>query len=117
DALEDCDRLLALTPDDAQVWFRRATVLHILGRFEDALASADQALSFSPRLTAALAARGRILLETNRVEEGLDALKRSGEGAHVGGTAPDFKVRHDTEQRAYLAALGMRLDPATDYIA
>jgi tetratricopeptide (TPR) repeat protein len=116
-ALESCDRALALTPNDADNWVRRATVLHVMGRFDEALANVDEALSFSPRLPAALAARGRILLEINHIEEGLDALKRSGEGARAAADSPDFKAQHDTEQRAYLAALGIRLAPGADYIA
>jgi tetratricopeptide (TPR) repeat protein len=38
-SLQELDRALAMQPDDAQAWLTRATVLRVLGRYEEALES------------------------------------------------------------------------------
>jgi tetratricopeptide (TPR) repeat protein len=40
-ALDELDRALKARPDDAQAWLTRATVLRVLGRYEEALASCE----------------------------------------------------------------------------
>jgi tetratricopeptide (TPR) repeat protein len=102
EALENFDRALELAPG-AAAHVKRAATLHTLGRLSEALAAAGDALRMSADYSPALEIRGRILLEMDRVEEGLESLKRSGGPVHE---ETEFQRRHDAEQRAYLAAGG-----------
>lgn len=114
EALENFDRALELAPG-AAVLVKRAAALQTLNRLDEALSSADEALVHRADYSEAHEIRGRILLEMHRVEEGLEALRRSGEAS----AAPprediDFLLRHDLELRDYLrshdgAAIGERL--------
>jgi Tfp pilus assembly protein PilF len=52
-SLAELDRALAKTPTDAQAWLTRATVLRVLGRYEEAHASCGQlAAAADPAVTA-----------------------------------------------------------------
>ena len=106
DALRAYDKVLSLAPEAAGLWSRRAVTLHTLGRFDEALQSAARALDLQPGLADALEIRGRVLLETHRIEEGLASLRQAGENAPTADTSSEHKIRHDAEQRDYLAALG-----------
>lgn len=41
-SLQELDRVLAMQPDNTQAWLTRATVLRVLGRYEEARASCDR---------------------------------------------------------------------------
>ena len=41
-SLQELDRALALQPDNAQAWLTRATILRVLGRYDQATSSCDQ---------------------------------------------------------------------------
>ena len=51
-SLAELDQALAARPDDAQGWLTRATVLRVLGRYDEALASCDRlAVAADPAIT------------------------------------------------------------------
>lgn len=41
-SLEELDRALAMQPDNSQAWLTRATILRVLGRYAEAIASCDR---------------------------------------------------------------------------
>lgn len=102
EALQNFERALELAPGPA-AFVKRAATLHTLGRLSEALKAADEGLRMSADYSPAFEIRGRILLEMDRLEEGLESLRRSGGPLHE---ETDFQRRHDEEQRAYLAADG-----------
>ena len=108
--------MLAINPGAVAVWGKRATTLYTLGRFEEGLESTDKALALNPDFSEALDTRGRILLEMNRIEEGLTALRQSGEHRGPPPPATEAKARHDAEQAAYLAERGITVPPGKLYI-
>ncbi len=117
EALAAYDMALALTPTAARVWSKRAGTLYMLARFTDALEASDRALGLSPNLLVALEMRGKILLEMNRIEEGLAALQQRGVDRSPRARSMEHKARHDAEQRDYLAAQGVTVEPGKLYIA
>jgi tetratricopeptide (TPR) repeat protein len=46
-SLQELDRALRARPDDAQAWLTRATVLRVLGRYDDAIASCQRLKSIA----------------------------------------------------------------------
>ncbi len=117
EALAAYDTALAMTPNAARVCSKRAATLYMLARFDEALEAADRALALRPDLPVALEMRGKILLEMNRIEDGLAALQRRGVDRNPRARVPEHKARHDAEQRAYLAALGVTPEAGKLYIA
>lgn len=102
EALENFDRALEIAPGPA-AFVKRAVTLHALGRLAEGLEAADEGLRMSSDFSRAHEIRGRILLEMDRIEEGLASLERSGGPVY---DETDFKRRHDAEQRTYLSAQG-----------
>ena len=124
EALAADDAVLALDPARAVVWLNRGVALQMLQRFDEALASIDRSLALAADDPHALLARSKVLCEMGRIDEGFAILARRGELVYGGPDAPptdgkappEPKLRHDEEQRAWLAArgvaspLGFRLD-------
>jgi tetratricopeptide (TPR) repeat protein len=111
-ALASYDQAVALAPHIARFWIYRYSVLFAMKRHDAALASLDKALALEPGNDAALLARGELLCEAGRVEEGLAVFASRGARLYAGqdisqpGEMP-HKQRHDEEQRAYLAGQGV----------
>jgi tetratricopeptide (TPR) repeat protein len=57
-ALAELDRALTMQPENAQAWLTRATVLRVLGRYDEALASCDQLAKTADTATATLCVEG-----------------------------------------------------------
>jgi len=53
-SLRELDRALAIKPGDAQAWLTKATVLRVLGRFDDALAACEQLVPLADPAVATL---------------------------------------------------------------
>jgi tetratricopeptide (TPR) repeat protein len=112
DAVASYDKAVELAPDHLQTWLFRYAVLFAMKHYDEALASLDKALALEPGNEKALLARGQCLSESGRIEEALAVFRayalRTQHGKDF--SAPDdvaHKQRHDQEQRAYLAGLGI----------
>lgn len=79
-ALADLDRLVAATPDDAQVWLTRAVVLGVRGRYAEGLASCARLEALASPLVVA-ACRAPLLGVTGRARTAAAAL--AGELRHA----------------------------------
>jgi len=79
-ALADLDRLVAVTPDDAQVWLTRAVVLGVRGRYAEGLASCARLDALASPLVVA-ACRAPLLGVTGRARSAAAAL--AGEMRHA----------------------------------
>jgi predicted O-linked N-acetylglucosamine transferase (SPINDLY family) len=69
DALTSLDSALALSPDRAELWNNRGTVLAALGRLDEACVSFGRALNLRPDLTSAFGNRANSLLALGRHED------------------------------------------------
>lgn len=69
------DRALALTPDHAPLWSGRGDALSAAGRAEEAEQSYRQALALWPELKRARSRLGRVLIQREAYEEGLQLLQ------------------------------------------
>jgi Tfp pilus assembly protein PilF len=76
-ALADLVLALERAPRSLAIHVERSTVLHALGRFEEALAAADTALEFDRANAIALNNRGLILREQGRYAHGEADLRRA----------------------------------------
>ncbi|MEO8301590.1 MAG: tetratricopeptide repeat protein [Rhizomicrobium sp.] len=115
EAIASYDRALALAPDNADAWSNRAACLQVVRRFEEAAVSVNRALALAPGHIHALAVRGSQLCETGQFAQGVESYRHRAGLAHGGSVVtqdgdPDFKQRHDAEQRDYLAAQGIRVE-------
>ncbi len=112
EALESLDRALTLQPDMPAALSNRGFALRELGRFEESLADLDRAIALAPDHAPGHANRGKVLSEMMRLGESFASFVRAGEIAygHPAPPGPAHKQRHDDEQRAWLAAQGMRGD-------
>jgi tetratricopeptide (TPR) repeat protein len=77
EALQSCDRALALRPALAGAWNNRGMELQALGRPEEALASFDRALAAQPDMLDALNNRGTALACLSRTAEALASYDRA----------------------------------------
>jgi tetratricopeptide (TPR) repeat protein len=112
EALGGYDRALEMAPNFVQAWIFRSAVLNAMQRFSESLTSLYKALAIQPDNETALFARGAVLCESGRIAEGFSVYREHAErvyGPHefFAQTDQTHKKRHDEEQRAYLAALGI----------
>lgn len=112
------DKALAIAPNLAETLNNRGVVLSEQGRLDEALASYDRALAVLPDSADALSTRGftlnnrgKALCELDRIADGFADFARSADIIYNISTAPPpvtgsplpHKLRHDQEQREYLA--------------
>jgi O-antigen ligase len=71
------DRAIQLDPSDPEIRLGRATVQYRVGKFEDALAEADQGLSIAPNLHGLQFVRGSSLFQMKRYPEAEEAFIRA----------------------------------------
>lgn len=108
EALGSFDRAAALEPGNPEIAFNRGLLLRDLGRCEDAAECFRKVLSIWPNHDAALNNLGLVLFECDRAEEAMQLFRRHAELRYGGGEpgdeqAPEYKKRHDREQRDYRA--------------
>jgi len=93
EALDLLDSVLALEPQWAEAWYRRATVHFARRDFDAAMRDLRQTLSLEPRHFEAIAGIGIILNETGQARRGLTAI-RAALKLH-----PHLKAAKDLEKR------------------
>lgn len=76
-ALAAFDRVVKLAPTYAEGWNKRATVLYLMGRYEDSIRDIDRALALEPRHFGALSGLGLCNVQLNRDEAALSAFQRA----------------------------------------
>lgn len=69
------DQVVALAPDYAEGWNRRATYYFMVGRYEDSLADIDRVLALEPRHFGALSGEGLVMLALARPEDAAAAFQ------------------------------------------
>lgn len=69
------DRLVAVHPDFAEAWNKRATLYFMMGRFEESLADIDKVLDLEPRHFGALSGRGMIYRKEGKISDALAAFR------------------------------------------
>jgi len=76
-AMAILDELVALAPDWAEAWNKRATVLYLLGEHDRSLADIDRVLALEPRHFGALAGQGLIRMAREEYREALAAFRKA----------------------------------------
>ncbi len=70
-ALEAFDRLVAIAPDFAEGWNKRATVHYLVGNLDQSLDDIATTLNLEPRHFGALSGRGLVYIKLNDLERAL----------------------------------------------
>lgn len=104
------DALRAAPPDDANALFSLGNVQTASGDYEKAIDSYRRAVAAKPDFAEAHFHLGSVLSETGHIAEGFAHFMRRAELVYGGGRAPEgpksdapHKLKHDREQRDYLA--------------
>ena len=74
-ALKILNQLIAVKPDLAEAWNKRATLYFTLGRYEDSIADIEKTLELEPRHFGALSGLGMILRIQGKEMEALKAFR------------------------------------------
>ena len=77
DALATFSAIVRKKPAFAEGWNKRATILFLLGRFEESLKDCDQVLKRNPKHFGALSGAGQIHLQLGNAERALDYFRRA----------------------------------------
>jgi len=77
EAIQTYSRVIALRPDFAEGWNRRATVYYLAGDFRRSIADCDEVLKRNPGHFGALAGLGQIYLALDQPAEALQWLRRA----------------------------------------
>jgi tetratricopeptide (TPR) repeat protein len=77
DALATFSVIVRRKPAFAEGWNKRATVLFLLGRFDESLKDCDQVLKRNPKHFGALSGAGQIHLQLGHAEQALDFFRRA----------------------------------------
>ena len=70
-------RVVDLAPSFAEGWNKRATVLYLMGRYEDSIKDIDKTLALEPRHFGALSGLGLCNAQLDREKEALDAFEKA----------------------------------------
>ena len=70
-------RVVQLAPNFAEGWNKRATVLYLMGRYEDSIKDIDKTLALEPRHFGALSGLGLCNAQLDREKEALDAFEKA----------------------------------------
>jgi len=76
-ALAAFDKLVALAPNFAEGWNKRATTLYVLGRYVDSEADIARVLALEPRHFGALSGLGLCEARRDRLREAVAAFRRA----------------------------------------
>jgi Flp pilus assembly protein TadD len=76
-ALELFDRVVAVAPNFAEGWNKRATTLYTMGRFEDSTRDIDKVLALEPRHFGALSGLGLCEIRLGKDREAFAAFERA----------------------------------------
>ena len=109
----------AVSPDDPAALDELGTALLAEGKIEDAIETYRKALAIAPDFADAHFHLGWVLSENGRVAEGFAHYMRRaalvyGKGKPPASDQPPYKVKHDMEQRDYLA--GGKAPPDAPYV-
>jgi len=77
DALATFDTIVRRKPGFAEGWNKRATILFLLGRFEESLKDCDEVLKRNPKHFGALSGAGQIHLQLGNAERALEFFRRA----------------------------------------
>jgi tetratricopeptide (TPR) repeat protein len=75
EALDDFDRVVALAPDFAEGWNRRATVHYLMDELEQSLDDIAATLALEPRHFGALSGRGLVYVKLEDLSHALDSFE------------------------------------------
>jgi tetratricopeptide (TPR) repeat protein len=110
EAIASLEQAIALNAGDPDMHYALGNCLTSIGRSEDAVAAYRDAIRLKPDFADAHFRLGFILSETNRVSEGFQHFLRRAVLVHnkaqpeaPAGPEPPHKIKHDREQREYLA--------------
>ncbi len=100
-ALDDAARiftdLIDIAPDFAEAWNKRATVLYMMGRYEQSTADVRETLRLEPRHFGALSGQGLIYMEIGKQAEALHWFRRALEvNPFMEGVRQNVKLLEDT---------------------
>ena len=76
-AVEAFDTVIALDPDHAEGWNKRATAYYYMGRFDDSVRDIGRTLALEPRHFGALSGLGMIFLDLGREHAALEVFERA----------------------------------------
>jgi tetratricopeptide (TPR) repeat protein len=76
-ALRAFGRVVDLAPRFAEGWNKRATVLYLMGHYEDSIKDIDKTLALEPRHFGALSGLGLCDAQLDKQKEALDAFERA----------------------------------------
>jgi Tetratricopeptide repeat len=74
-ALETFDQIVALAPNFAEAWNKRATVHYLLGDLQESLADIDATLKLEPHHFGALSGRGLVYVKLGEYQRALSAFE------------------------------------------
>ena len=76
DAVERFTELIAVAPEFAEAWNKRATVYYLMNRYEDSVRDIERTLALEPRHFGAISGMGLIFLELGDEVGALDAFEK-----------------------------------------
>jgi tetratricopeptide (TPR) repeat protein len=77
EAIATFSRVIAMAPEFAEAWNKRATVYFLIGEFERSLKDCDEVIKRNPDHFGALAGYGQIYMRLNDYERALEYFKRA----------------------------------------
>ncbi|NIA69088.1 tetratricopeptide repeat protein [Pelagibius litoralis] len=76
-ALSKFEQMVAIAPDFAEGWNKRATVHYLMGRYDQSLADVARTLALEPRHFGALSGRGLIYVALEDEKRALDSFEEA----------------------------------------